>query len=217
MKPVQLDPMIRLYREAFRAHGDSPAAVLWPKDRQALRFGALTRGIETGGFSILDYGCGLAHLHDHLAARFSRFEYSGADAVPEFIAACRVKQPALRFFEIRQPEGLGGPYDYVVLSGVFNVRYTPDAAEHQRLVFDTLRSLWPLARRALAVNFMIDRVDIQQAGACHQGIQEILAFARDEMSPRLLLDHSYMPYEYTLTVFADAKVLHPANVYRGTA
>lgn len=209
--------LIDLYRDAYRAHGDTPAAVLWPKDRQAIRFKALTRAIEKDGFSVLDYGCGLAHLHDYLSARFSLFDYCGADIVPEFIAACRAKYPASRFFEADQIIGAGRSYDYIALSGVFNIRYVPDAEEHQRIVFETLRSLWPLARRALAVNFMSDAVDFQQEGAWHQNACDLLAFVRKNLSARCLLDHSYMPYEYTLTVYADAEIVRPDNIYRKLA
>lgn len=211
---ADFEHMIELYRDAYRRHGDGAAAVLWPKGRQDLRFEALTRRIREDGFSILDYGCGLAHLRDYLAQRFARFDYTGVDVVPEFVAACRAKYPGSRFIEAGAAALPSESFDYVVLSGVFNIRYLPDPTRHQEMVFETLAALWRRVRRSLAVNFMTDRVDFRQEGAYHQDIPALLAFARERLSPRFVLDQAYMPYEYTLTLEADTEVLRPENVYR---
>ena len=102
----------------------------------------------------------------------------------------------------------------MVLSGVFNVLYCDDVNAHQQIVRNTLRHLFAHCRVALAVNFMTDRVDFQQPGAYHQNPAEISDFIADEISPRVILDQSYMPYEFTVTAFRDTEILRPDNVYR---
>ena len=188
------------YREAFRRHGDSPAAVLWPKGRQDLRFAALTRFMAGSGFSVLDFGCGLAHLLPYLNERFRDVRYTGVDLLPEFVDACRKKFPAAEFRTMRAAAEIADTYDYVLVSGTFNLLYDADAAVHQRLVFESLRDLFGCAKHLLAVNFMSDRVDYKQEGAYHQDVTPLLEHLRSALSPRFVLDHSYMPYEYTVTV-----------------
>jgi len=197
-----LERIAQQYREAFRRHGDSPAAVLWPKGRQDLRFAALTRFVQGSGFSVLDFGCGLAHLLPYLQERFGDVRYAGVDIVPEFIDACRRKFPSAKFGTIDEVEPT---HDYVLVSGAFNILYHPDAAMHQQLVFENLSALFRRATRLLSVNFMSDHIDYTQEGAYHQGIAPLLAHLRSAVSPRFVLDHSYLPYEYTVTVFKDQR------------
>lgn len=210
---MNYDNVTAIYREAFRQHGDSVRSVLWPRDRQDQRFTALTRFIDRDEFTLLDYGCGLAHLKPFLDSRWRAVRYHGVDLVEEFIALDRAKYPDAAFDRIGDYHDARGEFDYVVLSGVFNILYADDE-QHQRVVRETLRHLFSLCRVALAVNFMTDRVDFRQPGSYHQNPAEICTFVADELSPRLILDQSYMPYEFTVTALRDREIVRPDNVYR---
>jgi trans-aconitate methyltransferase len=201
------------YRQAFSRHGDSPAGVLWPKGRQEARFAALMRFVHGDDFSVLDFGCGLAHLFPYLRAHYPGARYAGVDLLPEFIEACRKKYPAAEFQALHDAREIRGNYDFVLISGAFNILYNPSAAVHEKMVFEVLHELFARTVRLLAVNFMSDRVDYAQEGAYHQSVGSLLAHVRDALSPRFVLDHSYMPYEYTLTVFKDARIVRPDNVF----
>lgn len=215
--PVQPDfsDLVRSYRESFAAHGDTPAAVQWPKGRQELRWNALTSHLPTGTQgSFLDFGCGLGHFKGFMEARYPGSTYTGADVVPEFIAHGRRAHPEAGWQLLSRVQDLQGEHDFVVLSGVFNKLCCPDAAGHRAYVQQALAFLFSRARVSLSVDFMSDRVDFTQPGAYHQGVQDIRAFALDNLSPRVRIDESYMPYEFALTVFRDATVVRPDNVYR---
>lgn len=203
-----------LYRAAYAAHGDSPAAVFWPKGRQAERFASLVSGVAEEPFSVLDFGCGLGHLLPFLAERFEAFTYTGVDLCGEFIAGNRRRHPGGRFRRIDAVRDVTESYDHVVIAGTFNIRYVEDDAANRRIVFDALSHLFGRARRTLAVNFMTDEVDYVQEGAYHQNVDDLLAFARKHLSRRLILDQSYLPYEFTLTVRKDQEIVRPENIYR---
>ncbi len=213
MRESRFDAVIGQYREAFRRHGRSPGAVLCPKGRQDLRYTALTTAIGASGFSILDFGCGLAALKGFLDQRFEKFTYTGVDLVPEFVADCRIAHPGAKFLHIRDVTDVPGEFDYVVLSGVFNILYTPDRAQHLTLVLDTIERLFERTRVALACDFLSDQVDFQLPGAFHMGQDELLRQVQGRLSRRYVLDHSYMPYEFALTVFKDQRIERPANVF----
>jgi hypothetical protein len=61
---------------------------------------------------------------------------------------------------------------------------------------------------------MTDRVDFRQPQALHMNVEDIARFTRRNLSPRLVVDESYMPYEFTLVVFKDAEIMRPNNIYR---
>src|SRR5207253_1671348 len=99
-----------------------------------------------------------------------------------------------------------GTYDHIVSSGTFNILYAPDACAHRDMVFRLLELLFEKANVSLSVDFMTDVVDYRQAGAYHQNVSELYAFAAAKLSRRLLLDQSYMLYEYTLTIWKNQQV-----------
>jgi hypothetical protein len=206
--------ILDMYEDAFRRHGDSPHAVLWPKGRQEERFHALTRNIrETGDVSLLDYGCGLAHLKQFLDGRFRNVQYSGADAVASFVETCKQKYPCSHFQRLQSPGELKGNYDYIVSSGVFNILYTPEPIAHRDIVFGMLTQLFERTNIYLSVNFMTDVVDFRQPDTYHQNVAELYTFVFEKLSRRLVLDQSYMPYEYTITVWKDQTIGRPENLY----
>lgn len=201
------------YRDALAANGDTPAAVLWPKGRQDLRFDALTRHLPSADFSLLDYGCGLAHLHSYLDIRFKRFRYTGIDMLPEFVAISRARHPDSDFAVAASPVDVSGDHDHVVMSGVFNMLYTEDIDAHKRIVWEGLEFLFARARKTMAINFMTDQVDFKQPGAFHLDPRELLEFARRRLSRRLMIDQSYMPFEYTMVLWKDDMIKRPDMVF----
>lgn len=206
--------LIAQYQRAYAEHGDTPAAVLWPRGRQALRFDALTRHFRESEFSVLDYGCGLGHLKAYLDQYSSRYEYHGVDLVPEFVQAVQSKFPAAHMQRVDAYTDVVTPVDHVVASGVFNIVQGGDREAYVRYILAALKHLFSLARVSLAINFMTDRVDFTQAQALHMNVEDITQFVRSNLSARLRLDESYMPYEFTLVAFKDAEILRPDNIYR---
>lgn len=206
--------LIAQYQRAYAEHGDTPAAVLWPKGRQALRFDALTGHFKMTEFSVLDYGCGLGHLKTYLNQFSPKHEYRGADLVPEFVSRVRSKFPEAGVQLVQSPTDVTSPVDHVVASGVFNIIQGGDRGAHIKYIHAALIHLFSLAKVSLAVDFMTDRVDFTQLQALHMNVEEITQFARDNLSTRLRVDESYMPYEFTLVVFKDAEIVRPDNIYR---
>ena len=206
--------LIEQYQRAYAAHGDTPAGVMWPRGRQELRFDALTRHFSGEGFSVLDYGCGLAHFKEYLDQRFTRYEYHGVDIVPEFVQAAVAKYPEAKLQLISSHADVLTPVDHVVISGTFNIIEGAYRDDYVDRVYSALAHLFDLARVSLSVNFMTDRVDFVQSQALHMNVEILMDFIRQHLSPRLRLDESYMPYEFTLVVLKDSEIVRPDNIYR---
>lgn len=207
--------VIKVYQKAFNEHGDSPDSVFWPKGRQSERFHALTTEVnKLKNFSILDYGCGLAHLYDYLENNFKDFQYTGTDIVDDFLHANKKKYPQGNFIQAYELLKNSDHFDYVVASGTFSILFEDDVEKHKEIVFGILKQLFGKANKFLSVNFMTDQVDFIQKTAFHLNPLELVKFCTDHLSTRISLNQSYMPYEYTVTVWKDDSIIRPDNIYK---
>lgn len=208
-----MDKVIGQYSEAYRNFGNSKEAVLWPKGRQKERFDILTKPILNENFSILDFGCGLAHFKDYLAEKYKHFEYTGVDIVEAFIQENVQNHPDDTFVRMQSLQDITGEYDYSVVSGAFNLLYEEDYESQWRYIQNALTYLFDITKVCLSCNFMIDQVDYTQDGAYHQNAVELYMFVSKQLSRRLILDQSYMPYEFTIHIFKDQTIIRPDNLF----
>ena len=205
--------IINSYSKAFKKYGDSPKSVMWPKGRQEERFNALMRFIpRESSFSILDYGCGLGHLLNFLEENYKEYDYSGCDIVEDFIVHNSYKYKNSTFFNSHN-QRITSKYDHIVASGVFNILYTDDEVQHKNIVFKTIKMLFKQTNKSLTINFMTDQVDFKSPTAYHQNIIELYEFCYNNITKRLNIDQTYMPYEFTITLFRNQEILTPINIY----
>ncbi|PPJ63040.1 class I SAM-dependent methyltransferase [Cuspidothrix issatschenkoi] len=204
-----------IYREAFEKHGDSSQAVLWIKGRQEERFMALTKNIPKGkkGFSVLDFGCGLAHFKSFLDRHFEDVSYTGVDMMEEFLQHNKKKFTDAVLLSPEEFKQECKEYDYIFSSGAFNIKYTEDTEAHKKIIKEIFVDLFCITREFMAIDFMTNQVDFMQEGAYHADPLEISAFCINKLSRRVQLDHSYLPYEFCVTVFKKNNIIRPANIY----
>lgn len=208
-----MDELKKIYQESFKLYGDSPSAVHWPKGRQYDRYSALTKNIEEQTFSILDFGCGLGHLIPFLESKFKNVNYVGVDIVDEFINFNRSKYSKASFFSLEEFIKTDLMFDYCVASGVFNIKYFEDEARHLEKVKEILQLLFQRCTRYVAVDFMTDLVDFRQSNTFHASPTNMFDLLVSEFSRRVVIDHSYLPYEFCLTSFKHDEIIRPENVY----
>jgi trans-aconitate methyltransferase len=213
MSSNMMNKIIKDYSKSFLNHGDSPKSVMWPKGRQEERFKALLRFVaKENHFSILDYGCGLAHLVEYLEKNFKKYDYTGCDIVDDFIKHNSSKFKQCTFFNsINQKIKLN--YDCTVVSGAFNLLYSEDEVEHKKIVYDTIKMLFRHTNKILSINFMTDQVDFQSSNAYHQNVKDLYDFCFENITRRLNIDQTYMPYEFTITLFCNQEIQIPINTY----
>ena len=103
--------------------------------------------------------------------------------------------------------------DHVIISGTFNIVASGEVASYLASVKQTLLHLFGLCRQSLAVNFMTDQVDFQQPGAHHCNVEDMYRFMSRNLSRRLTIDQSYMPYEFSCVVLKNDSIVRPENIY----
>lgn len=132
---------------------DDARRVGWPaRWVQQLAFEMLAGIADLRRAEVLDVGCGLGDFYGYLAARGFAGVYRGVDLSPAFVAEARARYPGASFAVVDVlAEGVA-PADYVIASGLFDVR-TPGSPAMLRAV---LARLFDLARCGLAWNLFLD-------------------------------------------------------------
>ena len=211
----QFEKIKLMYGDSYRRHGDSPASLLTPKGRSELRFRAIDPFVQGPDItSVLDYGCGLGYLFEYLQNERRKVSYCGMDVMPEFVDACIKKCPSGATFESIDPNAsIGGHYDVVFSSGVFNLQTHADVNESKAYAFDRLKQLFASASQVLVCDFLSPFVDFRQPDGQHFTIEEISEFCFLNLGRRFVIRHDLLPYEFTLIVWKDSEIKRPENIY----
>lgn len=116
--------------------------VLWSARGQAERFAAVVAAITPeAGETLIDYGCGLGGLIDHLPADVL---YTGYDWASGMLRRASALYPKQRFVPVCPTES----FDITVCIGPFNL---PDGWSKEA-TWETLAELWDRTARVLAAS-----------------------------------------------------------------
>jgi len=192
------------YRTLFQQHGDSPKSAQY-RDRatQEKRFEVLSGIGPMDGATVLDFGCGTAHLANYFKQRGMSVGYVGVDLVQEMLDFAARAHPEHRFLRPDDDAIDSLAPDWVLISGVFNNLVDDNRAFYQT----TLTRYFALARRGLAFNMMSRYVDYLDPGLFYESPEEAFRFAKTALSPYVTLRNDYqvregvMPFEFTVYVY----------------
>ena len=190
------------YNEKLKAFGPTARGVDWNgEESQILRFEQLDKLIDTDqAFSILDYGCGYGAMYEFLLAKYGdRMTYYGYDLSVEMVEAAQKKHPQGPIFSPELPKV---QVDYVVASGIFNVKMEVKEQDWEDYIKKTLQSIHQLTVKGFAFNILTSYSDPPY-------MKEYLYYAQPEQwfgycklafSPWVALNHDYPLYEFCIIV-----------------
>jgi SAM-dependent methyltransferase len=189
------------YGDSFRGVGYTKSAAE-AYERYAVMLGIIRETTEE--VSLLDFGCGLGHLRDHLAQqpKYRHVQYSGLDISRRYLDAARARHAATEFvlMDVLEADDDLPEYDYAVLNGVFNYR---GPIEHASMV-DYWRRLISVVfrhcRQGLAFNAMSTIVDWQRDDLFHLPFDTMAGFI-SSLSRHFVVRHDYGAREYTTYVY----------------
>jgi SAM-dependent methyltransferase len=196
------------YKELFKKHGNKSESVQYSdKDTQYKRFEILTQ-IDTNLDSIIDIGCGLAHLYDYLKNNGFEGRYLGLDYVEDFITECNEiykndNNSKFYQFDIIEDEIVPNEYDYVLLSGVFNNKFE----DNKNFMEISIKKMFEACKKGVAFNAMSTYVDYQDEGLYYSNPLEIFDFCKKNITKKVVLRHDYLikensiPFEYCIYLY----------------
>ncbi len=197
------------YSAKVQTYGASPQGVDWNSmESQTLRFKQILKVCEGNSglhHSILDYGCGYGAMADFILANRYQLEYEGLDISAEMIREARLCPPTMdpNRFHLGPIQGLKA--DYVVASGIFNVKQGCSENTWQEYVVDTIEKMASMSRLGFSYNILTSysdedrkRSDLHYADPCWH-----FDWCKRTFSRQVSLLHDYGLYEFTILVKYD--------------
>jgi SAM-dependent methyltransferase len=192
------------YTARVREFGETPRGVDWSTEAsQTLRFEKLLELVRGQvSFTMLDFGCGYGALLDQLRGRGQETAYTGFDVSAEMIDRARRRHGGCaqaRFTDVAETLEV---HDFVVASGIFNVKLDQPDSAWLDYVLATLDTLNSLARRGFAFNALSLYSDVDRRKDHLYYADPMVLFDRckRKYSPRVALLHDYPLWEFTLLV-----------------
>jgi SAM-dependent methyltransferase len=203
MKSHEKAALLKRYSDRLAQMGPTRDALGWNKPKHNLRYRVLLEywlaGSMVRPLRILDFGCGFGDLFGYARDRGVMLEYTGLDINEDLIRVARDRYPQSRFLcrDLFETD-LDERFDVVLASGVHNFRLSNNQEFVERCfeVFDGLADF------GFAANFLSNRVNFQNDDNFYFAPEDILSLAM-RYSPRVMLRHDYMPFEFT--VFVDKR------------
>jgi SAM-dependent methyltransferase len=193
---------IKDYHERMAAKGDSHEGVGYPTpENQRIRFDAALRLVEPGveDFSVNDFGCGLAHLYDHIKARrLPMRSYRGYDLSERSLEMARERLGDE--VELIPDDHLTKEADYSFALGIFNTRLDATDEEWHAFMKSVARDLYEHSTRGCAFSSLSTYVDWMEPDLYYQDPMEMFAYCKKEISPRVALLHDYPIFEWTILI-----------------
>lgn len=199
-----LSDVERYYSRRFAEHGPNARGVDWNSaESQELRFTQLLKVVDTDdAFSVLDYGCGYGALAILLDLMGLTYHYRGFDLSEDMLEHARQTVGASGRRSFTSDEHALEQCDYVIASGIFNVRLGIDENEWLAYVLETIQRLDGLATRGFAFNMLTVyseppqmRPDLFYGDPCF-----FFDVCKRQFSRNVALLHDYGLYEFTILV-----------------
>jgi hypothetical protein len=193
---------MRDYYERAATEGDSYKGVAYPAPRnQTIRFDSALRLIEpdVGDFSVNDFGCGLAHLYDHIKAKgLPMKSYRGYDLSEPSLEMARERLGDE--VELVHGDHLTKDADYSLAVGIFNTRFAATDEEWGAFMKSVARDLYEHSTRGCAMTSLTDVVDFRLPDHYYADPMEMFAYCREQISPRVALLHDYPLFDWTILI-----------------
>ena len=205
----QMSQLREHYDKLARNHGYGPEAVQQSSlETQEQRLRLLAESVRDPFATVLDFGCGTGHLYEVLKREQSFAGlYTGYDLSDELLDLARSTHPDAAF-EQRDVfvDGVGGIFDYVLISGVFNNQIGINWDFMTRV----LETLFPFVKKCLAFNALSAYVDFKDSSLYYADPEQVFRFCKEKLSPAVNLRHDYevktgvLPFEFTIQVTPSA-------------
>lgn len=199
-----LDATAAYYSEKLATHGATPQGADWNSaESQEQRFEALCRVCDTSSaFSLIDYGCGYGQLFEYLQERGCAVDYTGYDVSATMIQAAQRRFGAAPNCAFRAGRPEDTVADFVVASGILNVKQGFSLEAWEAYVYETIHDLDRVSRRGFAFNCLTSYSDPDrmQDTLYYADPAVLFDYCMRQFSRSVALLHDYGLFEFTILV-----------------
>lgn len=201
MDPYGKKELLSFYDRHLKDFGDHPQAVRWTPEGQIQRYDAFFAiAGDLTGKKLLDFGCGKGDFYGFLRSRGVSLSYCGIDVNEHLISLARSKYPGIEFRALDiEEERFDRDFDVIIACGVFNLRIG-GIGDSMHAV---LKILFGLCRGALHFNVLSAHAPLKDVELHYVVPDEILKFARRELSPRVTVRNDFVEGDMYLSVIRE--------------
>lgn len=203
---MQVHSMIEeYYTNKIKEHGATPQGVDWNgEESQFIRFEQLSKIISTNNsFSIGDIGCGYGKYFEFLQNRFNNFNYIGYDLSEKMIENAKKLYGDMggEFLQIKSNDKIKES-DYLVASGIFNVKNEVSESEWLYYILDTIEMMNKKSKKGFAFNVLTKYSDKEYMRDYLYYADPLFLFdyCKRNFSKNVALLHDYELYEFSILV-----------------
>jgi hypothetical protein len=193
------------YRPNFLKHGVSPQgtfqnnnATVKERHRQLLE--PLIK-LRPQGFSICDIGSGLCDLHKYLIDLGIQHDYTGIEIVPEMVSIASQTYPEAKILnaDFLNPS-FDGQFDFIVLSGTFNLPGSTPSEDWEKYVFAMIKQMYEKSNLAISFNALTTYTTFRSNELFYLNPEKTFSFIQNTLSRFCMLNTFYPLFECTYTV-----------------
>ncbi|HEU4932340.1 MAG TPA: methyltransferase [Pyrinomonadaceae bacterium] len=200
------------YEACLEQHGDSHLGVDWPKaddvqKRHRVMLEVIKPDSRSEKVSLLDFGCGAAHLNDYILAHdLKNIQYAGLDLSEKFVRLSQSKFPENQFFclDLLDDTASLPEFDYIVLNGVFTEKRELSFDEMLAYFKQLITRVFDHARVGIAFNVMTKHVDWERDDLFHLPFDTLAEFLKKELTRNFVFRNDYGLFEYTTYVYRES-------------
>ncbi|MCI5058108.1 MAG: class I SAM-dependent methyltransferase [Flavobacteriales bacterium] len=203
---MKLERIKKYYENKLDQYGPSPKGVDWNSiDAQLERFKILSNLLTTEeDFSCLDYGCGYGGLLDFLVScKHNLSQYTGYDISKQMIKIARKRYQNTPSVKVHWKTEINDTkYDYVIASGLFNVKLSNSIEDWEKYIEQTISQFNSLSIKGFAFNCLTSYSDQEYMKdyLFYANPLKIFDHCKINYSRNVGLLHDYDLYEFTIIV-----------------
>lgn len=197
-----LNQVNQYYSEKIKMHGATPQGVDWNSaESQQLRFKQVLKIVNENQdlFSILDYGCGFGSMHDFMKQENYNCTFHGFDISEEMIQEAKQKHPDATWISDKKQMQ---QYDYVIASGIFNVKLDNTEQAWKDYMLETLQQMHEASVKGFSFNVLTKYSDkeFMRDYLYYADPLFLFDYCKTRFSKQVALLHDYPLYEFTILV-----------------
>ena len=148
------------------------------------------------GATILDVGCGVGHLKEHLDDFYYKVRYHGIDMNEEMVDIATTQYGD--HFTHADLMNYRTRHEYVIACGIFNVR---DSRYKYQELYDNVDRMVKLATKGVAFNLLSAEVKDNRIPELHYFDAGRVLSSLLELYPKVTIRHDYLPDDFTVYVY----------------
>lgn len=194
--------ILTYFEDKLSQHGATARGVDWnSEESQHLRFDILLKNFSTKFSSVMDYGCGYGAMLPALRQCGFTGQFTGYDFSEKMIQEAKktYNQDAMANWISQIDET---KYDYIIASGIFNLRLNENDANWEKYILDTLKIFHEKSTHGFSCNFLTSYSDIEKMrkDLYYTNPAMVFDFCKKNISKYVSIYHDYPLYEFTLSV-----------------